>query len=188
MTLSDPCALSDLCPGVKNLAVQMSDPFGNDPIDFKLENFLASYYNNAIHFLADDFDSNGDDLPEGIQNPMDSCRGARKRMLSAERALSKASYNEESTGAQLIGSLAAPSGRNSPYSSAPSGRNSPYSSMHEDPLSLTSTSPLRSSTSTSRLVEDVHTNIVDEENVECDDVSTRGSFELRAGSIVSSSV
>lgn len=177
MTLSDPCALSDLCPGVKNLAVQMSDPFGNDPIDFKLENFLASYYNNAIHFLADDFDSNGDDLPEGIQNPMDSCRGARKRMLSAERALSKASYNEESTGAQLIGSLA-----------APSGRNSPYSSMHEDPLSLTSTSPLRSSTSTSRLVEDVHTNIVDEENVECDDVSTRGSFELRAGSIVSSSV
>ena len=177
MTLSDPCALSDLCPGVKNLGVQMSDPFGNDPVDFKLENFLASYYNNAIHFLADDFDSNGDDLPEGIQNPMDSCRGARKRMLSAERALSKASYNEESTGAQLIGSLA-----------APSGRNSPYSSTNEDPLSLTSTSPLRSSTSTSRFVEDVHTNIVDEENVECDDVSTRGSFELRAGSIVSSSV
>ena len=177
MTLSDPCALSDLCPGVKNLAVQMSDPFGNDPVDFKLENFLASYYNNAIHFLADDFDSNGDDLPEGIQNPMDSRRGARKRMLSAESALSKASYYEESTGAQLIGSLA-----------APSGRNSPYSSTNEDPLSLTSTSPLRSSTSTSRLVEDVHTNIVDEENVECDDVSTRGSFELRAGSIVSSSV
>ena len=83
MTLSDPCALSDLCPGVKNLAVQMSDPFGNDPVDFKLENFLASYYNNAIHFLADDFDSNGDDLPEGIQNPMDSRRGARKRISGA---------------------------------------------------------------------------------------------------------
>ena len=87
------CALFGSPTGLKNLAVQMSDPFGDDPLDFKLENFLASYYENALEFLADDYTSKGEDLPEGIQNPMgtdDEHRVSIKRMLSMAHAANRA--------------------------------------------------------------------------------------------------
>ena len=39
--------------GLKNLAGAMADPFGDDEIDFKVERFLASMYDNSMAHLTE---------------------------------------------------------------------------------------------------------------------------------------
>ena len=39
--------------GMKNLAGAMADPFGDDSIDFKVERFLASMYDNSMAHLTE---------------------------------------------------------------------------------------------------------------------------------------
>jgi predicted membrane chloride channel (bestrophin family) len=56
--------------GMKNLAVAMSDPFGDDAIDFKLEAFLNASYGNAIAHFMDEHVVLGDTCPEGMMVPM----------------------------------------------------------------------------------------------------------------------
>ena len=40
--------------GLAEIAISMSDPFGDDQADFNLDAFLQSVYNNAVGFLTDD--------------------------------------------------------------------------------------------------------------------------------------
>ena len=41
--------------GLKEVAVQMSNPFGDDTVDFDVERFLRSAYNNSVAMLQDDW-------------------------------------------------------------------------------------------------------------------------------------
>ena len=55
--------------GLKELAVDMADPFGYDVIDFQLEKFLASYYANALACLNESRGISGATLHGGVQPP-----------------------------------------------------------------------------------------------------------------------
>ena len=56
--------------GLKNLAVAMADPFGDDAIDFRVEGFLGASYKNAIAHFLDEAEVNGSELPDGLRNPL----------------------------------------------------------------------------------------------------------------------
>ena len=56
--------------GLKELACVMSDPFGDDVIDFKVDNFLRASYINAVSHLAEDRTVTGPNFPQGISLPM----------------------------------------------------------------------------------------------------------------------
>ena len=65
----------------------------------------APYYENALEFLADDYTSKGEDLPEGIENPMgtdDEHRvSIRKRMPSMEHASARGLNKQGGEGSRL---------------------------------------------------------------------------------------
>ena len=42
--------------GMRGLAVQLSNPFGNDSVDFNIERFMGGAYKNAVAYLAVDTD------------------------------------------------------------------------------------------------------------------------------------
>ena len=56
--------------GLREVAVCMADPFGNDDIDFDLEPMLAAAYKNAVACLRDDHPVNGSTLPLSLTNPI----------------------------------------------------------------------------------------------------------------------
>jgi len=60
--------------GLQEISAAMSDPFGDDDIDFDTEGLLASAYNNAIAYLREGKEICGSALPPGIENPLDPMR------------------------------------------------------------------------------------------------------------------
>ena len=57
--------------GLAEIAIAMSDPFGEDEADFDLDAFLASVYNNSVAYLLDTHSVHLDGLPQGMHNPLD---------------------------------------------------------------------------------------------------------------------
>lgn len=57
--------------GLRDLAVSMANPFGDDEIDFKFEKFLGSSYTTALAFLCDKHHPSGTELPKDLTNPLD---------------------------------------------------------------------------------------------------------------------
>ena len=77
--------------GLKNLAGAMADPFGDDTIDFKVEKFLASMYDNSLAIITEVFSVGGLRLPDGLYNPLPTTVAAAERasprMLSINESL-----------------------------------------------------------------------------------------------------
>ena len=82
---------------MKNLAIAMADPFGDDAIDFKLEDFLASMFNHSVAHLRTRFNEWGEHLPEGLLNPLASNRPLA-RMASRKTAIRHALHKVEVIG------------------------------------------------------------------------------------------
>ena len=55
--------------GLKNLAVAMADPFGDDEVDFNVDAMLAGAYKNAVAIISDGFEVKVDSLPAGVGFP-----------------------------------------------------------------------------------------------------------------------
>jgi len=55
--------------GLKELAVAMADPFGDDVIDFQLEKFLAGSYRNALAHLGDTYQPTASKVEEEVAPP-----------------------------------------------------------------------------------------------------------------------
>ena len=57
--------------GINQIAISMADPFGDDEVDFKLEKFLATAYQNALAHLGDtNTQPLGTELPPDVFPPM----------------------------------------------------------------------------------------------------------------------
>jgi len=56
--------------GIKATAVQLSDPFGDDAVDFELESFMKGAMTNAIAKLSDNHKCWARELPVGMVNPL----------------------------------------------------------------------------------------------------------------------
>ena len=56
--------------GMRGLAVQLSNPFGDDLVDFEIEQFMKGAYINAVAHLKSERPLSGDVLPIGIKNPL----------------------------------------------------------------------------------------------------------------------
>ena len=52
------------------IGVKMSDPFGDDEVDFNVDAFMKSTYNNAVDFLIEDRALHAHGLPQAMQNPL----------------------------------------------------------------------------------------------------------------------
>jgi hypothetical protein len=65
--------------GLSEIAIAMSDPFGEDQADFNLEAFLAATYDNAVGFLTEDRSLHSYGLPEGMDNPLDEANSHLRR-------------------------------------------------------------------------------------------------------------
>lgn len=79
--------------GLKNLAAAMADPFGDDVIDFKVENFLASMYDNSLANITEVYTACGSHLPSGLHNPLRLPGAVEKfspRMLSIKESVQRA--------------------------------------------------------------------------------------------------
>jgi len=62
---------SSILIGMRSLAVQLSDPFGNDEVDFEVEEFLTSAYANAVaHLKAPCHQPCLRKLPGGLTSPL----------------------------------------------------------------------------------------------------------------------
>ena len=61
--------------GLREVAIAMSDPFGDDVTDFDLEKMLKGSFNNAVAILSDTRPSQGSQLVE-LANPLTN-QGAR---------------------------------------------------------------------------------------------------------------
>eukprot|EP00325_Prymnesiales_sp_UTEX-LB-985_P018871 CAMPEP_0174762518 /NCGR_PEP_ID=MMETSP1094-20130205/109819_1 /TAXON_ID=156173 /ORGANISM="Chrysochromulina brevifilum, Strain UTEX LB 985" /LENGTH=266 /DNA_ID=CAMNT_0015968471 /DNA_START=419 /DNA_END=1219 /DNA_ORIENTATION=- len=68
--------------GLREVAVAMSDPFGNDPTDFEVDTMLKSAYKNAVACLQDNRRPMLQDLG-GLQNPI-SDRSARSTIQPSQ--------------------------------------------------------------------------------------------------------
>ena len=88
--------------GLKNLAVAMSDPFGDDVIDFKVERFLAGMFDNSVAHLCETYKAHGTTLPEGIHNPLPAdLTSPPMRMMSIVEAARRAAARRSSAGLPL---------------------------------------------------------------------------------------
>eukprot|EP00322_Chrysochromulina_rotalis_P010403 CAMPEP_0115868434 /NCGR_PEP_ID=MMETSP0287-20121206/21294_1 /TAXON_ID=412157 /ORGANISM="Chrysochromulina rotalis, Strain UIO044" /LENGTH=441 /DNA_ID=CAMNT_0003323095 /DNA_START=55 /DNA_END=1380 /DNA_ORIENTATION=+ len=58
--------------GMRGLAVQLSNPFGNDSVDFNLERFMKGSFTNAIEYLKEDsFKPSGQEVADAnARNPL----------------------------------------------------------------------------------------------------------------------
>ncbi|KAL1506980.1 hypothetical protein AB1Y20_007844 [Prymnesium parvum] len=56
--------------GLKEVAVCLADPFGDDAVDFNVDTFLLAAYKNAIANLNDDHAPHGSTMPSEITNPI----------------------------------------------------------------------------------------------------------------------
>ena len=56
---------------MRGLAVQLSNPFGNDAVDFEIEKFMLGSYSNAVaHLRSADIVLDVFDLPPKMRNPL----------------------------------------------------------------------------------------------------------------------
>ena len=56
--------------GMRGLAVQLSNPFGNDSVDFEIESFMKGAYTNAVAHLKAERPVSGALMPIGLKNPL----------------------------------------------------------------------------------------------------------------------
>ena len=66
--------------GMRNVAVQLANPFGHDQVDFDIETFLQKSYDNAIAHLRHSRRDRAPavfDLPPGMKNPLLSVEDER---------------------------------------------------------------------------------------------------------------
>ena len=65
--------------GLQCVAVAMSDPFGDDDLDFDLPAFVSAAYDNAIAILVDQRVTLHDRLPQSIdENPLNDSEGGKR--------------------------------------------------------------------------------------------------------------
>ena len=57
--------------GLQQIAIGMSDPFGNDDVDFDIDVFLKHAYDNAVAKLLDTRQPNGEYLSNEMENPLE---------------------------------------------------------------------------------------------------------------------
>ena len=55
--------------GLREVAVALSDPFGDDDVDFDVEGMLAAAHKNSVALLQDERPAAGTDLEE-LNNPV----------------------------------------------------------------------------------------------------------------------
>jgi len=89
--------------GLQSVAVAMSDPFGTDDLDFDLERFLATAYDNAVALITEQRAAMQDRLPSDMQaNPLNNTE-ASKRIRTWSDAFGDA---KSATPAPLLGDAA----------------------------------------------------------------------------------
>ena len=63
--------ISIVLVGMRSLAVQLSDPFGDDLVDFEIEDFLKSAFMNAVAHLREPRQKLWlDDMPSDLRSPL----------------------------------------------------------------------------------------------------------------------
>jgi predicted membrane chloride channel (bestrophin family) len=63
--------------GMRGLAVQLSNPFGEDSVDFEIESFMKGAYTNAVAHLKSEKPETYNQVPAGLSNPLlDTFAGA----------------------------------------------------------------------------------------------------------------
>ena len=62
--------LSMVLIGMRGLAVQLSNPFGNDAVDFEIDKFMKSAQDNSIAMLQDARPPCATRAAEGMANPL----------------------------------------------------------------------------------------------------------------------
>lgn len=70
ITLPTYAVITLILLGLKDIGVAMADPFGDDVIDFKVEQFLSASYANAVAHLSDERPPLGSRMPKGLRVPM----------------------------------------------------------------------------------------------------------------------
>jgi len=56
--------------GLKEVAICLADPFGDDAVDFNVDVFLMAAYKNAVANLSDDHEPCGASMPAELSNPL----------------------------------------------------------------------------------------------------------------------
>jgi len=56
--------------GLKEVAICLADPFGDDAVDFNVDTFLMGAYKNSVAHLSIQHEACGMELPTGISNPL----------------------------------------------------------------------------------------------------------------------
>jgi hypothetical protein len=56
--------------GMRSLAVQLSNPFGKDSVDFEIESFMKGALDNSVAFLRDSHRTSARHPAKGIKNPL----------------------------------------------------------------------------------------------------------------------
>jgi len=56
--------------GLKDVAICLADPFGEDDVDFNVDDFLQAAYKNSVANLSDEHVPCGAATPDGISNPL----------------------------------------------------------------------------------------------------------------------
>lgn len=56
--------------GLKEVAICLADPFGDDAVDFNVDVFLQAAYKNAVANLSDDHEPCGLGMPAELRNPL----------------------------------------------------------------------------------------------------------------------
>ena len=70
--------VSTVLIGMRGLAVQLSNPFGEDSVDFEIEAFMKGAYTNAVAHLKSEKPDTFNQVPAGVNNPlMDSFQGTK---------------------------------------------------------------------------------------------------------------
>jgi len=70
--------------GLQEIAAAMSDPFGDDEIDFDGERQLATAFNNAVALLMDYKPPDSSHLPAGLSNPLTFARPIKWEASAAD--------------------------------------------------------------------------------------------------------
>jgi hypothetical protein len=107
---SPPSSSPHAAPPLLQVAVAMSDPFGDDDVDFDLEPMLAGAYKNSVAVLSDHRASNGADLGSLLNPIVDS--EARFTVGPSARPRDSSAGSGQYPGIEMqVGGASAQSGR-----------------------------------------------------------------------------
>ena len=84
--------------GMRSLAVQLSNPFGNDSVDFEIEKFMKGAYTNAVAQLSAERPTSKSALPLGVKNPLLEAGGP----MSVTEAEAAAAWVQPDPSASLL--------------------------------------------------------------------------------------